>query len=305
MPSEVGPIIFYDQQFGGVALPEGPDVSEEARLRTAAIGVYELQFRQQPHYEFSGVFVFHDDKRDAQRDEQQKQFAVSEDITETETKLTIQSHDSGINLESVEIVPLDWRGNPLEVTPLEGSETQRKISYRKDPPVESLKLKLSGLDVFDVEIINAVLSTSNRDYSPGKLAAVISRSEDIRIDRLDNSKGEPRKIEEHLLTLFRILLEKAPDRTFDFECNYRYPVVDGGANAFVPVLFRTSLNLTTAGELFSNLLPELRNWYQTSSPPEGVFAFGVKVFGAGSRESIPILQLTGPGVADRINRGVE
>jgi len=293
MLSEAGSIIFYGQKFGGTALPEVGDVSEETRLRAAAIGVYELWFRQQLQYDFNGALLFNGEKPDPQRYEQQKQFEVSEDIAEAERTLVIQSTADGFNLDSVEIIPLNWRENPLQFTPLEASGSQRKISYRKDPPVESLKLKFSGINVFDVEIINAALWTHGRNYSPGKLTAFIRRSEDIRIDRLDNSPGVARRIEEHLLTFFRLLLEKAPTRTFDFECSYRYQVLDGGPNVLVPVMFLESLSLPTASEMFSNLLPQLSNWYQNSSPPRGVFDFGVKVYGGASRESVPVMHLTG------------
>jgi hypothetical protein len=289
MLSETGRIIFYDQTFAGSALPGGEDVSEETRLRAAVTGVYELNFRQQPHYEFSGAFL----DANTPADERQKQFEVSEDITDVDRILTLQSTADVIKLDSLEIIPLDWREHPLEFAPLETSEKQRKISYRKDTPPESLKLRLSGVNVFDSEIISAVMWANGRDYSPGKLATFIRRSEDIRIDRLENPSGEPRRLEEHLLTLFRLLLEKAPDRLFDFECSYRYHPVAGGAPAFVPVLFQRSLTLATARALFSDLLPALKNWYQNVPSIDGVFDFGVKVYGAGARESVPIMHLTG------------
>ena len=289
---DAGPIIFYDQKFGGVALPEGEDTSEETRLRAAPVGVYELSFRQQPHYQFSGAFLFNDEELAFQRHEQLERFAVSEDIADAERILRIQSATKRIKLDSLEIIPLDWRENPIEFAALEVSETQRTISYRKDPPVESLKFKLSGVNVFDIGIVNSVLWTNGMDYSPGKLAAIIKRSEDIRIDQLENSSGGSRKLEEHLLTMLRLLLEKAPDRSFDFECSYRH-AVGAGQNAFVPVLFQRSLNMPAASELFSNLMPGLRSWYENASPPEGIFDFGVKVYGAGSRESVPIMHLTG------------
>lgn len=249
-------------------------------------------FRQPPHYEFGGAFLFNDEKPDPERYEQQKQFDVSEDIAEVERRLTIQSTGNSSNLNSLEIIPLDWRENPLEFKVLEVSESQRTISYRRDAPVESLKLKLSGINVFEVEIINAVLRVTGRDYSLGKLSALIKRSEDISIDRLDNSQGSVRRIEEHLMTFLRLLLEKVPNRTFDFECNYRHQVVDGGPDVLVPVLYQQSLTLPAASELFPNLLPQLSNWHENSSPPEGVFDFGVRVYGAGLRESVPVLHLT-------------
>lgn len=286
---ETGPIIFYDQTFAGSLLPEGEDVSEETRLRAAVIGVYEVSFRQQPHYEFSGAFL----DANTPSGEQQKQFEVSEDITDAERILTLQRTADVIKFDSLEIIPLDWRENPLEFALVDANEKQRRISYRKDPPPESLKLRLSGVNVFDTEIINAVLWARGRDYSPGKLATFIRRSEDIRIDRLENPRGAPRTIEEHLVTLFRLLLEKAPERTFDFECSYRYYAVAGGAHALMPVLFQRSLTLPAAEELFSALLPALKNWYQNVSPLKGVFDFGVKLYGAGARESVPILHLTG------------
>lgn len=286
---ETGPIIFYDQAFAGAALPEGEDTNEETRLRAAVIGVYEVHFRQQPHYEFSGAFL----DANAPAGEQQKQFEVSEDISDVERILTLQSTADAIKLDSLEIIPLDWREHPLEFAVLEASAKQRRISYRKDPPPESLKLRLSGVNVFDTEIINTVLWAHGRDYSPGKLATFIRCGEDIRVDRLGNSSGHPRSLEEQLATLFRVLLEKAPDRTFDFECSYRYYAVAGGAHALMPVLFQRSLTLAATGELFSALLPALKKWYQNVSPLKGVFDFGVKVYGAGARASVPILHLTG------------
>jgi len=112
---ETGPIIFYDQRFAGDALPEGEDISEETRLRAAVVGVYEVHFRQQPHYEFSGAFL----DANTPSAEQQKQFEVSEDITDVEQILVLQSTVEVIKLDSLEITPLDWREHPLEFTQLE------------------------------------------------------------------------------------------------------------------------------------------------------------------------------------------
>ena len=134
---------------------------------------------------------------------------------------------------------------------------------------------------------------NDRKSSPGDLATFLRRSEDIRIDRVDNPGGRARKIEAHLLTSLRILLEKAPDRIFDFECSYRYYVVSGGPHAFVPVFFRRSLSLATASEMFPSLLPHLRSWHQATLRPEGDFDFAVKVYWASPRESLPVLHLTG------------
>jgi hypothetical protein len=294
MPSDTGTIIFYDQNFNGTVLPEGgAGVSEAVRVRVLPMGVYELCFRQQPRYELDGALLFNAENPDAQGSEQQKQFEIVEDTAGIERTLMIQRTSDAINLESVEVIPLDWRDNSLEFTPLAVSVSQRTIRYRKDPPVESLKLRVSGVNVFDVESINVTLWANGRTYSPGQVAAFIRRSEDIRIDRLDNSEGGARKIEDHLLTFFRLLLAKAPDRTFDLECSYRYQIVDGGPHALLPVLVPQTLTLATASELFSSLQPALNNWYQVASPPAGVFDFGVKVYGAGSRQSLPIVHLTG------------
>lgn len=290
MTSDSGTIIFYNQNFGGTALPEGGNsVSEAARVRAVPVGVYELSFRQQPQYELQGALLFNAENPDAK----QKQFEIEEDITELERTLTIRRTSDVINLESVEIIPLDWRENPLEFTQLAVSESLRTIRYRKDPPVESLKLRVSDMNVFEVENINATLWANGRNYFPGQLAALIKRSEDIRIDRLDKLLGGARKIEDHLLAFFRLLLEKAPGRTFDFECSYRYQIVSGGPHALLPVLTPQTLRLASASELFSALLPALNNWYQNASPPQGVFDFGVKIYGSGSQQSLPILHLTG------------
>src|SRR6185437_15401896 len=277
MLSEVGPLVFYGQKFEGIALPEVGDVSEETRIRAAATGVYELWFRQQPQYQFTGALVFNDEKPDLRQSEhQQTLFEVSEVIAGMERTLTVQITADGINLDTLEIIPLDWREDPVEFTLLEASESRRTISYRKNVPVESLKFKLSGVNVFEIEIINAVLQANGRDYSPGKLSTFFRRSDEIRIDKLTNSPSSVGSIEDHLSTFFRLLLEKAPNRIFDYECNYRYQIADGGPNAFVPVFFSESQSLPTATESFSKLYPILTNWYQNFSPPAGVFDFGVK-----------------------------
>src|ERR1051325_9838129 len=292
MPAETGPIIFYSQKFDGIALPQGPDIGEAARLRAAAIGSYELLFRQQPQYEFSGAFLFNDETPEDQRVEPQRQFEVSETIAEVERSLIIQNVTDGGNLNSVELVPLDWRENPLAFTLSEDSEFRRTLRYPKDVPVESLKLKLSGVNVFDVETINSVIRTGGRSYSPATLTTSIRRLEDIRLDRLDNSGNGTRKIEDHLLTFFRLLLEKDSKRNFDFECGYRYSLADGGPNALVPVMFRKSLNLPAASELFPELLAQLRDWYRSVSPAEGVFNFGVKIYGGSAGKPRPVLHFT-------------
>ena len=290
MLTEAGPIIIYNQKFDGIDLPDGPDISEEARVRATAVGTYELVLRQQPQYEFSGAFLFNDEKPETQRDEQQKQFEVSEDVAEADRTLMIQAE--GLDLNSVELIPLDWREHPLEVTVLEAGKSKRTISYPKELPVESLRLKLTGVNVFEVETVNTAFRTTAGNYSPGELTTFIRRLEDIRLDRLDNPEGGARRIEEHLLTFFRILLEKAPDRTFDFECGYRSKLGDGVPDALVPVMFQQSLSLPSASELFSQLLPALSGWYESVSPEDGVFNFGVKVYGAESSEPVPVIYLT-------------
>ncbi len=157
MTSDSGTIIFYNQNFGGAALPEGGDsVSEAARVRAVPVGVYEWCFRQQPQYELDGALLFNAGNFDPQNDEQPKQFEIAEDITEIERILTIRRTSDAINLESVEIIPLDWRENPLEFSQPTVSESQRTIRYLKDPPVESLKLRVSAVNVFEVENLNAI-----------------------------------------------------------------------------------------------------------------------------------------------------
>ena len=288
MTSDSGRIIFYDQNLSGAALPEGGDNGREAaRLRVVPVGVYELSFRQQPHFELQGTLLFNAGNPHAL----QKQFEIVEDVTELERTLTIRRTSDATNLESLELIPLDWRENPIEFTQLAVSEIQRTIRYQKDPPVESLKLKIS-VNVFEVESINATFWANGQSYFPGQLTALIKRSEDIRIDRLDKLLGGARKIEDHLLAFFNLLLEKAPGRTFDFECSYRYQIGDGGPHALLPVLVPQKVTLATASELFSTLQPVLNNWYQSSLVPKGVFDFGVKVYAAGS-DQLPILHLTG------------
>jgi hypothetical protein len=284
MSAETGPIIFYGQSFSGTDLPEvGSNASEETRLRACPLGAYEVHFRQQPQYELSGDFLFNEDTPRTEHE-----FEVLEDSAGIERTMMIRRLDDRINLQSVEIIPLDWRGIPIEFTALEVSESQRTIRYSKDHPPESLKLKVSGLNVLNVETIDTSLWVNSRHFSPGRLGAFILRAEEIWIDRLSNPGGAKRKIEEHLLAFFKLVLHDDSERRFDLACGYRMPL-GNGIYTSVPVMPPKTLTLKDSNELFVALLPFLNNWYQNSSPGKGVFAFGVKIYGTASREAVPVL----------------
>ena len=78
MSSELGPIKLYGQSFEGERVPESVgDVSEEARLRSTPIGVYEFSFRQQPRYDFSGAVFFNGDEPAPAVQNEQKQFEAT------------------------------------------------------------------------------------------------------------------------------------------------------------------------------------------------------------------------------------
>jgi hypothetical protein len=291
MPSESGPIIFYDQRFSGTDLPEVENnASEETRVRASPYGIYELHFRQQPQYALTGAFLFNEESELA-RNESGHQFEIVEDIAGIERTMMIRSVGDRIDINSVEIIPLDWKGTPLESTPLEVSERQRTIRYAKDPPHESLKLKVSSLNVLEVETIDTPLWVDGRGFSPERVAAFISRSEEIWLDRLNNPGGEKRNIEEHLSAFLKLVLDNDSERRFDFECAYRMRLSEGLYTS-LPVMPPQSLTLKTANELFSALLPFLNNWYESTSPAKGVFAFGVKIYGTASREAVPVLHFT-------------
>jgi hypothetical protein len=292
MSSESGRIIFYDQRFSGTDLPEvGNNASEETRVRASPYGIYELHFRQQPQYDLSGAFLFNEEGSDTNRDESGHQFEIVEDIAGIERTMMIRSVGNRININSVEIVPLDWKGVPLEFTPLEVSDRQRTIRYAKDPPHESLKLKVSGLNVLEVETVDTPLSVDGRSFSPERVATFISRPEEIWIDRLNNPGAGKRRIEEHLSAFVKLALDNYPERRFDFSCAYRMRLSEGLYTS-LPVMPPQSLTLKDSNQLFSSLLPFLNNWHESTSPGKGVFAFGVKIYGTASRAAVPVLNFT-------------
>lgn len=295
MSSELGPIRLYGQSFEGEPIPESVgDVSEEARLRSTPIGLYEFSFRQQPRYEFSSAVFFNGDEPAPARQDDQKQFEAIEEITEGERTLLIQSAEGAISIESLEIVPLDWRENPLDYTQLEDGESRRTIRYSENPPPESLRVRIFGLNVFDVESVTACVWANGRQdvRFPEPQIAFIERSGVIRVDRLDNPAGEVRGLEDHLQKLLGILFDITAGRAFEFDCRYQYQPVVGGPQASIPVMGSIQLNSNSYGENLSILATGINSWYRDSAPPAGAFAFGVKVYSVRASRPFPVLHLS-------------
>ena len=287
MPSESGPLRWYGQRFEGVAIPDG--VSEEARLRFAPIGVYEMFFRQQPRYEFSGAFLFNGARPQSPGQEGQRQFEATEDTSGVERTLTIQRTGGDIPFESLEFIPLDLEERPIDFTRLEAGARRCTIRYSKDAPPESLKIRLPGINVFDVETVAACLWASGEQYSPEPLAAVISRDDGIRVDRISNPTGKTRKLEEHLLALFDALPDKAAERACRIQCDYQYQLSADGSTADVPVVLADVSPLASAS--FSELAEKLLDWYQEMAPRSGAFVIKLRVFGINTLAP-PALHLT-------------
>jgi hypothetical protein len=299
MSSLSSPVVLLRQSFKAAAIPARREgVSEEARLRVAPVGAYEYVLHQSPQYEFRSAVFYNGAQLDPDDFDTQQQFKVSEVIEETERTLTIESLSDDISVEPVEIIPLDWKQRPLEFTRLETGARRRTIRYREDPPPHALKIRISGLNVVAVESFNACLWSDameeGRCCEPH--AAFIERQEPIRIDLLDNPRGEARRVDEHLLKFLGIVFGQdaanaTAGRDFKLECSHRYEIADGAAETSVPVLGRYYVASANVGENLSRLATMLSQWQRDASPGKGSFVFGVEVYGVTAQERVPILRL--------------
>lgn len=293
MSVETGQPRFYGQSFEGVAVPErGGEVGEEARLHLAPVGVYEVHLRQQPKYEFGGELLCNGATPQLSGDEGERQFEVSEDVAGIERTLMIQVNGDEAPFESLEVTPLDWDERPIQFTRMGEDARHSTIRYRKNAPPESLKIRFSGISVFEVESIIGCLWVRGRSYTLDPLPAVITRGDEIRVDLLRNPNGGARRLEEHLRALFGALAEDAPGRACTVRWDYQYLPSPGGLPVIIPVLMKTSLSLSGDDALFSEIPAPLIDWYQTSAPAKGVFNFGVEVYGTRSPEPAPVLRHT-------------
>lgn len=291
MWSESGLLKLYGQNFEGSPVAESAEgVVEEARLRAAPLGLYEFFFRQQPGYEFSGAVLFNEPDGRAE----QKQFEATEEISGTERTLSIQRTGGGVSIESVEIIPLDWKQHPLDFTQLEVSASRRTIRYSENPSPEALQVRISGLNVFEVESVTACLRAQGSDEIRFRepQAAFIRRQDAIRIDALDNPQGEARGIERHLHALLGILFEMGNGRACELDCRYQYQLTADGLDISVPVLPGMAFDSESNHERYNELAAQLRRWYRDASPKKGAFAFGVKVHSVRTPQPVPVLHLS-------------
>jgi hypothetical protein len=293
MWSNSGLLKLYGQNFDGTPTGESAGgAGEEARLRATPVGAYEFFFRQQPRYEFSGA-VFYNDTNPQGRVEQ-KQFEAAEEIDGSERTLTIQTTGSGVSLESMEIIPLDWKQNPLDVTQVELGESRRSIRYGENPPPEALKVRISGLNVFEVESLTACLwaqgSVGIRFHEAQ--AAFIRRSDAIRIDALDNPQREARGLAGHLEALLGILFKMGNGRACELDCRYQYQLTADGPEVSVPLVPAVVFDSVNNSERYTALLAQLNGWYRDASPKKGTFAFGVKLYSVGTPRPVPVLHLS-------------
>lgn len=293
MWSKSGLLKLYGQNFEATPIGESAGgVGEEARLRATPVGVYEFFFRQQPRYEFGGAVFYNDPNPDGRVE--QKQFEATEEIDGTERTLTIQQTGGGVSFESMEIVPLDWRQNPLDVTQLEPVESRRTIRYGENPPPEALRVRISGLNVFEVESLTACLwaqgSAAIRFHEPQ--AAFINRSDDIRIDALDNPQRKARGLAGHLEALLGILFKMGNGRACELDCRYQYQLTADGPELSVPLVPWAVFGSVNNSERYAALLAQLKQWHRDASPKKGTFAFGVKVYSVKTPRPVPVLHLS-------------
>ena len=298
MPPSSSPVVLLRQSFKGAAIPERRDgVSEEARLSAAPVGAYEYVLHQYPQYEFRSAVFYNGAAPDPVGIDTQ-QFKVIEVIEETERTLMIESMSDDISVEPVEIIPLDSKQRPLDFTRLETSASRRTIRYREDPPPHALKIRISGLNVVAVESVNACLWSDAMEgvQCSEPQATFIKRQEPIRIDLLDNPRGEARTLDEHLLKVLGIVLGKATTtatagRDFQLECSFRYQIMDGAPEVSVPALGRCYVDSANVGENLSRVATMLSQWHRDASLGKGNFVLGVEVYGIKVPERVPVLHL--------------
>jgi hypothetical protein len=295
VPSQSSYAVLLCQSFEKEAIPERrEDISEEARLRAALSGVYEYKLHQEPRYEFSSAVLYNQDQfLDTLVPRGHDVFKVVEDVEGAERTLTImESMRNAASVGPIEILPLDGRQQPLDFRTLEVSASRPTIGYGHDSPPQALQIRISGLNVVDVESATACVWAGGM---PGvqfstPVFPLLQRSEPIRVDLLANPRAEARGLEEHLQAVFGIVFGKSSGRDFKLECCYRYQIMGSGPDVSLPVL--QDAIPSNSENLSLTMSSALKKWHQDVAPKKGTFVFQLAVFAANSHQTLPVLNLS-------------
>jgi hypothetical protein len=293
------PVVLLQQSYQQVIISErGEGVSEEARLRAAFFGEYEFVLHQAPRYNFICTVFYNQDQLLHTKSPlvpfvgRHEQFKVVEEVEGPERTLTIESLQDGVSVELIEIIPLDGREQPLDFWSLEVSANRRTIGYGHNLPPQALQIRISGLNVVDVESVNACVWSGRK---PGvQFARPIFGSfqcrEPIRVDLLDNPRAEARGVEGHLKAVFGTIFGKDSGRNLWLACCYRYQLLDSGPEVRLPVLM---IPTTNSKNLPFTVSAALKKWYQDVVPSreKGAFIFEITVFAANDDHRLPVLTL--------------
>jgi hypothetical protein len=295
-PSPIAPVTLLRQTFEAAAIPtDGEGVSEEARLCAALCGVYEFVLYQAPPFEFSSALFYNQDPPlDAGplsvHPGGHRRFTAAEHDDGAECMLTIESIGDESPLALVEIVPLDSTQRPLDFTALDLDARRRTIRYAHDRPAEALRIRASGLNVVDIESVNACVWTGEMPavHFAQSLSGFVDRRQPFRIDLLGDPRAEARTLQEHLLAALAIVLGTASGRDFELDVTYRFPAGGDGPPLRVPVMLATLTS--NSQDLSRTVSSALEKWYRATAPEKGEFVFELTIFAANARK-IPVLTL--------------
>jgi len=288
--------IFFEldgQNFEEGFIPPGEGaVSEATRLHSALLWAYVFFIRQGPKYAFRSSIIYNSTETigtDNEWSDAQKQFEVLEDTSGSERTLVIQSKGGD---SAVEITPVNEKRRPLDYTQLEVSANRCSIRLRKNSSPELLKIKLSGLNVLRVKTVSTCARTDEmKIIFPNPFVPLIQRPDVIRVDRLDNSEGGARKLEEHFQALFDILFNKDSTLTFKLRCEYEYQIGEGLPKVTMTVLLELGQSSASLDQYISSLAGQLQRWYRSTGQRNGDFVFALDIFHEVSGNFLPILRL--------------
>ena len=293
-PSQSSYAALLCQSFDKQAIPDRrEDISEEARLRAALCGVYAFMLHQEPRYEFNSAVLYNQERfPDTLVPHGHEVFTAVEDVEGPERALTIvESKRNSASVGPIEIIPLDERHQPLDFRSLEVGTSRRTIGYGHDSPPQALQIRISGLNVVDVESVTACVWADGmpRVQFVTPVVPLLQSHEPIRVDLLANPQKEARGLEEHLQAVFGIVSGKPSGRVFKLGCYYRYQIMDNGLESSLPVLQTGPINSDSLSRTISSAL---KKWHQQVAPTKGTFVFQLAAFAAHGHQASPVLNLS-------------
>jgi hypothetical protein len=250
-------------------------------------------FRQQGPYAFSSAVFYDEDSPDLEKFDERAQFEAWEDVQGIERTLVARSTGRGLNMETVEVVPMADQQNALDFREFGISADERTIRYGKNPPPECMQVRVGGLDVLKMESARACVRASGQ--SAQQFAVPVStylrRTELIRVDKLRNQQGDARTMEDHLRTLFAVVADSFSARHLGVECGYQYRLGVDGPEASLSIALIRLFDPAADGNI-TELVSFIKQWYRAVLPADGAFSFGLTLYGARTPQSSPALSLS-------------